>query len=66
MLEAPFLSVVVVILAIITAALLYYIVRLQNRPIHIDTLPDGVLAIDRSGRITQANPAAVAILGESN
>jgi PAS domain S-box-containing protein len=66
MLEVPFLSVVVVILAIITAALLYYIVRLQNRPVHIDTLPDGVLAIDRSGRITQANPAAVAILGESN
>lgn len=65
MMEAPFLTFLVVLLALSTAVLVIYAARLRNQTVLVDDLPEGVLAVDRGGRITRINPAVNAILGES-
>lgn len=62
MLEAPFLELLVIVLAISAAFLILYVVRLKSQSVLVDDLPDGLLNVDRGGRITQANPAAQSIL----
>jgi PAS domain S-box-containing protein len=65
MMEAPILTFLVILLAVSTAVLVLYAARLRNQTGLIDDLPDGVLTVDRGGRITRSNSAVHAILGES-
>ncbi len=64
MIEAPFLTFLVIALAILTAVLVVYIWRLRGERTIVDDLPDGLLMVDRAGRITQANPAVNRIFGK--
>lgn len=65
MLEAPLLIILALVLAASTAVLFIYAFRLRNQTALVDDLPDGVLTVDRGGRITKVNPAAKTILSVS-
>ena len=64
MMEAPFLTFLVIALAILSVVLGVYIWRLRGQKSFVDNLPDGLLMVNRAGRITHANTAVESILGK--